>query len=61
MRDGWTHVTDENATEMMHKLFFSDLASTHDQTCNCMSPTSTHDLKSKHASPMIMHGDQTTY
>ena len=54
-------MTDEFATKMMHKAFFSDLASTHDQMCDCMSPMSMHDLKSKCMSPTIMHGDQTTY
>ena len=60
MQDGWTHVTDKYVTKMMHELLFSDLVSMHDQTCDCMRPTSMHDLKSKHASPTITHGDQTT-
>ena len=53
-------MTDEYATEMTHEPFFSNLASTHDQMCDGVSPMSMHDLKSKCESPMIMHGDQTT-
>ena len=52
-------MTDEYATETMHEPFFSNLASSHDQTCDCMSPMSMHDLKSKCTSPTIMHGDQS--
>ena len=52
--------TDKYATEMMHEPFLSNLVSTHNQTCNHVSPTSTHNLKSNCASPTIVHGDQTT-
>ena len=54
------HVTDKNATEMKHEPFFSDSVSAHNQTCNRVSPMSMNNLKSKHTSPMIVHGDQTT-
>ena len=60
MQDGWTHTTDKYATETTHEPFFSNLVSACDQTCDPMSPTSTHDLKSKHVSPTIAHDDHTT-
>ena len=53
-------MTQEYATEMMHEPFFANSASMHDQMCDCASPTSTHNIKSKRTSPMIMHGDQNT-
>ena len=46
-------MTDEYATEMTHKPFSSDLVSTHNQTCDRVSPMSTQNLKSKCTSPMI--------
>ena len=60
MQDGRTCATDKYATEMTHEPNFGDLVSMHNQTCDCMSPTSTHNLKSKRTSSTIVHGDQTT-
>ena len=60
MQDQQTCVTDEYVTETMHEPFFSDSVSAHEQTCNHVSPMSTHYLKRKCASPMIAHGNQTT-
>ena len=60
MQDGQTCMTDKYATKTMHELFFSDLASMLDQTCDHVSPTSMHDLESKRTSPTIMHNDETT-
>ena len=40
-------MTDKYATKMMHRPFLGNLVSTHDQMFDCMSPTSTMDLKSK--------------
>ena len=31
MRDGWTCLTDEYATKMMHEPVFTNLVSVHDQ------------------------------
>ena len=61
MQDGQTCMTDEYATNSMHEMFSSKLASMHDQSSTCASPTIVHDLKSKHASPTIINDDKTTY
>ena len=54
------HMTGEYATKMMHEPFFSDLVSTHNQTCDCVSPMSMNNLKSKYMSPTILHDDHTS-
>ena len=53
-------MTYDHVTKLTHEPFFCDLVSAHNQTCDHMSPMSMHDLESKHVSPTIVHGDQTT-
>ena len=59
-RDRQTYATDKYVTKTMHKPLVSDSVSEHDQTCDCVSPMSMHDLKRHLSSPMSMHGNQTT-
>ena len=53
MQDGRTCATDKYATEMTHEPFLGDLVSMHNQICDCMSPTSTHNLKASAQVPQL--------